>query len=270
MKTSFQKQQASSGWISLCDFALQLFSMFRGARAARSRFFTALKMIGLTTACWISATNFSSAEISPIEITNVLQVVRIASRESKSSCVFHLEGTALWANPARGKIILQDASGAEELEFNSREHAFRSGARIRIEGVGTIARRGTGFQLGAKGAVVDNNGIHSSTEKSGVVYLKSGPQPLRLEWFNGVEKYGLTVDFEGPDLPRRRIPDSALMRAKNTETNGRAEFVPGLNFRCYEFAGEALPDFDQIAPVKSGVVSNFDLGVITRPEHVAV
>ena len=56
-----------------------------------------------------------------------------------------------------------------------------------VEGNGIIARRGAGFRIGAKGSVVDNNGIHAMTEKSGAIYLKAGRHPIRVDWFNGGE-----------------------------------------------------------------------------------
>jgi signal transduction histidine kinase len=113
---------------------------------------------------------------------------------------------------------------------------------------------------------VDNNGVHDLIEKSGAVFLTAGRHPLRVAWFNGVEKYGLTVEYEGPNLPRQRIQDAALFRPGQ----GPDDWAAGLNYSCYEAAGEVLPDFDELAPLKSGTVSNFDLGVMTRPEHVAL
>ena len=34
-------------------------------------------------------------------------------------------------------------------------------------------------------------------EKSGAIYLKAGWHPISVDWFNGVEKYGLEVEYDG-------------------------------------------------------------------------
>ena len=69
---------------------------------------------------------------------------------------------------------MQDGYGAEELEMELQGQSVLPGQRVRLEGIATIARRGGGVRIGAKGSVVDNNGIHGMTEKSGAVYLKAG------------------------------------------------------------------------------------------------
>ena len=99
-----------------------------------------------------------------------------------------------------------------------------------------------GVQLGVLGPVVDDDGIHTMIEKSGAVYLQAGRRPIRVDWFNGVEKYGLEVDYQGPALPRQRIPDSVLFRIQ-TDATGATNFVNGLDYACYEADGEVLPDF---------------------------
>jgi hypothetical protein len=146
----------------------------------------------------------------PGAVTNVFQVRRLASQNPEISHSFRLEGTVLWANPTQGRLVLQDESGADELELDLQAQAVTPGERVRIEGNGTITKRGAGFKLGARGQVVDNDGVHSMVEKSGAVYLKAGRNPIRVDWFNGLEKSGLVVEYQGPGLPRSRIPDSAL------------------------------------------------------------
>jgi len=201
------------------------------------------------------------------EVTNVLQVARLSSQNPSISYSIRLEGNAWWADPTQGKLVLQDESGAEELEMDLRGQSLRAGERVRLDGRGTIAKTGGGFRIGALGPVVDNDGVHSIIEKSGAIYLKAGRHPLRLDWFNGVEGYGLEVNYQGPGLPKQRIANSALFRSQTNEAGG-IEWTNGLEFRCYEGAWELLPDFRKLAPVKAGSVSNFDLGVLTRGERV--
>jgi signal transduction histidine kinase len=116
-------------------------------------------------------------------------------------------------------------------------------------------------------------------EKSGGIYLNAGRHPLRLEWFNGVERYDLAVEYAGPELPRQPIPDSALFRPQSVaaevtrrtnEGTTATNFINGLDYSSYAVDGEALPDFGQLSSTKRGTVKNFDLSVITRPEHVGL
>jgi signal transduction histidine kinase len=165
---------------------------------------------------------------------------------------------------------LRDASGVVELEMALPDRSLAAGQRVRLEGNTTIAKRGAAFRLGTKGPVVDNDGVHSMIEKSGAVYLDAGHHPLGVDWFNCLEKYGLEVDYAGPGLPRQKIPDAALFRRPTGTTGGTDQWVNGLEYRCYEVAGEQLPDFSELTAVKSGTVSNFDLGVIPHPEHVGL
>jgi len=200
-------------------------------------------------------------------VTNVAQLSHAGSQNPDTSYAIHLEGIVLWANPAAGKFVLQDSSGAEQLEMALNGQSLQAGEVVRLDGQSTIASRSAGFQLGTVGPVVDDDGVHTMVEKSGSIYLQAGLHPLRLDWFNNLEKYGLEVDYQGPRLPRQKIPDAALFHpGAQTGTN----LVNGLDYACYPAEEEVLPAFSQLAPVKTGGVSNFDLGVIYRSEHVGL
>ncbi len=205
----------------------------------------------------------------PAPLTNVLQVSGLSSQNPDTAWPVHLEGTVLWANSTEGRFVLQDASGAEELQMNLRGQALQPGQRIRLDVDTTITTRAADFQLGVMGPVVDDDGIHTNTEKSGSAYLRAGRHPIRLDWFNGPEKYDLRVEYQGPGLARQNIPDAALCR-KREKTGSTADFVPGINYGCYPVGGEVLPDFSQLPPLKTGTVSNFDLSVMVQPEHVGL
>ena len=201
-------------------------------------------------------------------VMSVKEVTRLSSQKPDVAYVVRLEGDVWWSNPGQGRLVLRDDSGAEELELESPDPPARAGQRIRIEGIGTIVRTGARYRLGAKGPVVDNNGVHGLVEKSGAVYLSAGRHPIRVEWFNGVEKRGLEVQYQGPGMPRGRIPDSALFRTPAGE--GARTALAGLEYQCYEGAWQVLPDFDRLTPVKIGNAANFDLGSATRQENVGL
>jgi signal transduction histidine kinase len=225
--------------------------------------------LALPVTITIRAADQVSVETPVLPVTNVLQLSHLSSQNPDVSYFIRLEGDILWADPAQGKFVLQDASGAEELEMDWHGPSLQPGQQIRLAGESTITKRGAGFQLGVMGPVVDDNGVHTMIEKSGSIFLSAGRHPIRIDWFNGVEKYGLKVEYQGPALPRQKIPDSALFRAQ-TNVAGATNFVNGLDYACYPVAGEVLPDFSQLTVLKTGTVSNFDLGVMVRIEHIGL
>ncbi len=207
---------------------------------------------------------------SSAQVTTVRQIRRLATQTPEASYSFALDGDVWWANPAQGELVLKDDSGAEELEMDLAGQPLAAGQRVHLEGNGTITPTGSGFRLGANGPVVDNDGVHGMVEKSGAVFLKAGRNPIRLEWFNGVESFGLEAQYQGPDLSRRKIADSALFRLQTNPASGVGQWVNGLDFKCCQVSGQALPDFKQLPALKTGVTDNFDLSVMTQPEHVGL
>lgn len=213
----------------------------------------------------------AAAEVDTGELfgaTNLLQVRQFAAENPDSAYRIHLEGDVWWVDRSGGRLVLKDNSGAEELEIDSSVQQVHAGQRIRIAGDTTITKRGGAVQLGSRGPIVDNNGVHGAVEKSGAIYLNAGRHPLRLEWFNGVERYELAVQYQGPGLSRQAIPDSAFFRSVSVESF--SNFVAGLDYSSYAVEWEALPDFRQLSPLRSGTVRNFDLSVLPRPEHVGL
>ncbi|HTQ51673.1 MAG TPA: PA14 domain-containing protein, partial [Candidatus Acidoferrales bacterium] len=219
--------------------------------------------------CFTSRAAETPAASDLIPVTNVVQLSQLSSQNPGTAYLISLGGKILWANSAEGKFVLREKSGAEELEMDLQGQLLQPGELIRLEGKTTIATRGAGFQLGTMGPVVDDDGTHTMTEKSGAVYLTAGRHPLCVDWFNGLYDYGLKIDYDGPALPRQRIPDSALFRAQ-TNSDNTIDFVPGLNYACYPATGEVLPDFNQLTALKTGVVSNFDLSVLVQTNNIGL
>ena len=71
-------------------------------------------------------------------------------------------------------------------------------------------------------------------------------------------------------MPHQKIPASALFRMQPDEKTGTSNWANGLDFKYCDAPGENLPDFDQSAPIKTGVVPNFDLNMLDQTEHVGV
>jgi hexosaminidase len=60
--------------------------------------------------------------------------------------------------------------------------------------------------------VVDNDGLHGSEEKSGVVALEKGLHAIRLDYIQGTGSAELKVHLQGPDVPRQPIGDNNIKR----------------------------------------------------------
>jgi hypothetical protein len=201
-----------------------------------------------------------------LTITNCLQARRLGVQNSGIACPIRLEGQVCWVGPTQKRFAMVDESGGLMLEMEWLDQTLSIGQRVRLTGAATIMKAGSFFRIGVDGLVVDNDGLHPLTERAGDIFIKAGRIPIRVEWFNGTGPFGLEVNCEGPDLPRRKLNDSELFRSGSETTN----LVRGLDCRCYEGWWTELPNFSRLKPVKTATVDNFNLGVRTRDEGVGL
>jgi signal transduction histidine kinase len=226
----------------------------------------------LVAAVWLWLVPCSTAALAGDRgfpaLTNVSQLARLAGLNLPVSYSVRFEGDVLWVDNALGQLVLQDDSGMALLEMDLRGHLVSAGQRVQAVGNGTVVQTGAGYRIGINGAVVDNNGIHSMQERSGSIWLESGRHPIRLEWFNRTWNSGLEVEYEGPDIPRQSIPDAALLRPATKAAS--SSLVRGLDYECFEFDGDILPNSPRRTVLRSGVTDSFDLRVCSRPENVGL
>ncbi|MGD0815239.1 MAG: ATP-binding protein [Verrucomicrobiota bacterium] len=206
----------------------------------------------------------------PPALTNLLEVRHLAAQRQQMIHTIRLEGNVWQIDPSSGVLVLHDDSGLEFLKLDLQGYSIKPNQRVRLEVKG-CAVKGRGFGLSfVPHLVVENDGFHAMREESGSVFLKSGLYPIQLRWFNSTGPFGLKVEYEGPGLPRQLIPDPVLFRAQGNPATFSTNFVNGLDYRCYEGHWEYLPDFDNMTPVKTGIVTNFDLGVRSQDEAVGL
>jgi hexosaminidase len=62
--------------------------------------------------------------------------------------------------------------------------------------------------------VVDHEGLHAATEKSGQVILKAGKHPITVEYFEAAGAQRLKVSYDGPGTEKQVVPASALYHAR--------------------------------------------------------
>lgn len=58
--------------------------------------------------------------------------------------------------------------------------------------------------------IIDHDGLHGASGKSGEARLLPGYHPIRVEFFEKGGAQRLELEYEGPDLPRRTVPGTKL------------------------------------------------------------
>ncbi len=111
------------------------------------------------------------------------------------------------------------ASGIVE-DFSLKAAPKRSGFALRFRGVIHVPRDGDytfytesddGSALFIDGKkLVDNDGIHPASEKSGKVTLKAGGHSIVVNYFDGGGEVALKVRWKGPEIPKQEIPATVL------------------------------------------------------------
>jgi signal transduction histidine kinase len=208
-------------------------------------------------------------QTTPQTLTSAAQLGRLSEGNRYAGCSFRLEGVVCAVNPAVNSVIVRDGSGDLEVQLNLREHPLQPGQEVLLEGSGDMVGRRLNLITGAP--LVDNDGVHGMVEVAGTVYLKAGRHPIRLVWFNATGEFGLEVYYQGPELPRQKIPGSVLFHKQTDSVTGTTNLVNGLDYRCYEGTNwEWLPDISRLKPVKTGTTTNFDVSVISQTNSVCL
>jgi hypothetical protein len=68
---------------------------------------------------------------------------------------------------------------------------------------------GSRLSIGAD-VVVDHDGLHSASERSGQIILRAGRHPIMVAMFEGSGSQVLDVQYSGPGIDRIPIPPAAL------------------------------------------------------------
>ncbi len=96
--------------------------------------------------------------------------------------------------------------------------------------------------------VVENNGLHTMKETSGIIGLKPGRHALRVEYFERTGAAGLIASYESSALPKQVIPASALRRDNPCPTDfdgsGFSDIEDYTTFVAAFEAGDDSADFD--------------------------
>jgi len=104
---------------------------------------------------------------------------------------------------------------------------YRGFVTVPRDGVYTFATMsddGSRLYVGDK-LVVDNDGLHGSATRSGVVALAAGAHPLTVTYFNKSGSRDVEVWYAGPGVDKQKVPSAALTRV--AAAGADAPPVPG-------------------------------------------
>lgn len=202
-------------------------------------------------------------------VTNLHQFQRLAAVAQRVTAPVQLRGVVCWIAPGGDLIVLQDASGAALLEADPFGPVLHPGDVVAVEGLTTGTEGVDGFRMG-KTLVVNNDRIRAWQESSGAVFLNPGSHPFRVGWFGRGGTNALRVQYAGPGLEQQVIPNSALSHLSDAPAAAPRTLAPGVRWRSFLGAWWQMPEFDRLRPHEQGVVGNFDLGVRSRDEYVAL
>jgi len=110
-----------------------------------------LTLAVISTATGLVVMGQEPAKLSFSVVTNIAQLQHLNSQGANSRYPIRLEGTVWWVNPARQKLVLHDQSGTAELTMEFPAQPLQPGQCVRLEGNGSITRRGADFRAGAHG-----------------------------------------------------------------------------------------------------------------------
>ncbi len=110
-------------------------------------------------------------------------------------------------------------------------------------------------------ALVNNDGMHAARAAAGTVNIPSaGLYPVTITFFEKGGGETMQAYWTGPNFARQPIPNSAF-------TSNAQQQAGGLKYRYYEGDWNVLPDFNALAPLKSGSTSNVDMSTRNRSDY---
>jgi signal transduction histidine kinase len=213
----------------------------------------------------ISARGEESSLASP-RLLSLAEIRLAVSGSGRANASFRLEGTVCAVSEGGHLVALQDESDTLLLDCPSLPNGIAAGRRILLEGEHCPLARGRhAIHLGTA-PLIEIDGHHADIMRSTSVFLREGMQPLRVDWFNGLNLSNLNLEYEGPGVPLQKVPPSVLFHEGE---NGTLE--PGLRYEAYlRDTWIGIADIDGMKPDSEGVVADFDIGVAPRPLNVGL
>ena len=112
--------------------------------------------------------------------------------------------------------------------------------------------------------VIDHDGIHAPTEEVGTLFLAAGQHDLRVEYFEADGGNSLSVEIAGDNTQRQSVAAFLLPIAA---ASANAETL--VEYEYFEGNWSALPEFDSLVPVKTGIQGDFSIADADRADNFA-
>jgi signal transduction histidine kinase len=228
------------------------------------------KLFNFVVVVLLTLSAFANNEPPDETPLTIADLQNIAAEQGRTIQTFCIQGWVRAVVRARRSVILQDRTASAFIELPGIDETVRVGSLVRVEANNClISRSHFGICIGTA-PVVDNDGLHSPVLQSGSVFLRTGFEPIRLEWFNGPDGSALSLEYEGPNAARQKIPNILLWH-RNINVEKTNNVQPGLTFSAYN--GERwlqLPDFEELHPVLFGIATNVDLSYNARSNETAL
>ena len=157
----------------------------------------------------LSSVLFTKASLRPAD--------KIPENLKKGISYYYYEG--LWNQvPDFSKIPLIDKGITTSIDLKKRRRDERIGfkfegmLKVPADGIYTFyteSNDGSNLLIGDI-KVVNNDGAHGMEEKSGQIALKAGYHPIKVTYFQTLNKLGLIVRYQGPGIDKQEIPAGIL------------------------------------------------------------
>jgi signal transduction histidine kinase/CheY-like chemotaxis protein len=186
---------------------------------------------------------------------------------SQATVPARLEGVVLASNGDGSTVVFQDETGTSLLDLDPTAKPVTPGQHLRIAGLVSASAQ----RLSARAsALIDNDGPHSTLEKSAASYLRKGKHPIEVAWFNALGDGILQLTFAGPGLPRQAIPAALFSHATTASGVTALEFVPGLQYAVFEGSYQKVADFLASRPARRGTTDVVSIAPATRHDSVGL
>jgi glucose/arabinose dehydrogenase len=180
-----------------------------------------------------AATQTISTPVNDVTYTAVYRLSTLRTPENPANTVNGLnyayyEGT-FTALPNFSALTPVESGNVTNVDLGPRnredDYAFRFTGYINVPTDGTYtfytsSDDGSRLQIGTT-TVVNNDGLHSSTEASGTIGLRSGKHAITITFFEHLGGAALSTSYAGPGIAKQLIPASAFYRpgtATGTQT----------------------------------------------------
>jgi signal transduction histidine kinase len=199
--------------------------------------------------------------------TNVADLRQLAATGQRTGATMCLTGTVTSAASERGFFGFQDDTGGVLIQMKSPGRKVQPGEQLILKGLGILE----GNRLFVSNAVlIDNDGVHPRQEKTAAMFLRAGKHPIHVSWFNRVGASTLELFYQGPNLPRQKIPDLALVHPVFDDRKGEMSWEQGIHYLCYEGDWQNTPDTTRFDPIQTGTLENFSVQKLPHPEKVGL